>query len=130
MDAVYKALADPSRRHLLDLLRARGGQNLGELCASLAMARQSVTKHLGVLEAAELVVVVWRGREKLHYLNPVPLHAIYARWLSRFDHAQVQALHALKRGVESCPTTTPPSSTSSGSRRQPSGSGTRSRTRS
>jgi len=79
MDAVFKALADPSRRQLLDRLHARNGQTLGEMCERLAMTRQAVSKHLAVLEAANLVVAVKRGREKLHYLNPVPIHEIVER---------------------------------------------------
>jgi DNA-binding transcriptional ArsR family regulator len=101
MDAVFRALADPSRRHLLDVLHRENGQTLGALCESLAMARQSATKHLKVLEEAELVVTVWRGREKLHYLNPVPLHAIYERWIRKFEKTRLQDLHALKKGLES-----------------------------
>jgi len=81
---VFKALADPSRRHLLDRLRERTGQTLGELAAELTMARQSATQHLAVLEAANLVTVVWHGRQKLHYLNPVPLHEIQDRWIGQF----------------------------------------------
>jgi DNA-binding transcriptional ArsR family regulator len=101
VDEVFKALADPSRRHLLDVLHADNGQTLGQLCESLAMARQSVTKHLNVLEAAGLVAVVWRGREKLHYLNPVPLHAVYERWIAKFERSRLQSLVELKRGLES-----------------------------
>ncbi|MGG2309984.1 ArsR/SmtB family transcription factor, partial [Salmonella enterica] len=78
---VFKALADPSRRELLDRLRIENGQTLGELCARLDMTRQAVSKHLAVLEAANLVAVVWQGREKLHYLNPVPIHEIAERWI-------------------------------------------------
>ena len=81
MDKVFKALADPSRRLLLDRLRARNGQTLGELGEHLDMSRQAVTKHLAVLEAANLVVTLWRGREKLHYLNPAPIHEIARRWI-------------------------------------------------
>ena len=76
MDEVFKALADASRRELLDRLRADNGQTLSELCARLAMSRQAVSKHLAILEGANLVATVWRGREKLHYLNPVPIHDI------------------------------------------------------
>jgi DNA-binding transcriptional ArsR family regulator len=85
MDEVFKALADASRRRLLDSLNARNGQSLRELCAGLDMARQSVSKHLAVLEAASLVTVLWRGREKLHYLNVVPINAIAERWISQYD---------------------------------------------
>jgi DNA-binding transcriptional ArsR family regulator len=100
MDDVFKALADPSRRELLDRLRADNGQTLGQLCEHLDMTRQAVTKHLTVLEHAQLVVTVWRGREKLHYLNPVPLHEIYERWISKYERHRLQALSDLKRGLE------------------------------
>jgi DNA-binding transcriptional ArsR family regulator len=100
MDAVFKALADESRRKLLDRLHRDNGQTLGELCAHLDMTRQAVTKHLRLLEAANLVVVVWRGREKLHYLNPVPIHEISERWISKYERHQLQALSDLKRGLE------------------------------
>ena len=92
MDKVFKALADPSRRKLLDGLRAENGQTLGRLCAHLDMTRQAVTKHLAVLEQANLVVVVWRGREKLHYLNPVPIHDIAERWIGKFDRGRLRIL--------------------------------------
>ena len=92
MDAVFKALADESRRKLLDRLRMSNGQTLGELCEHLDMTRQAVTKHLLLLEAANLVVVVWRGREKLHYLNPVPLHEISERWIGKYERHRLQAL--------------------------------------
>ena len=82
---VFRALADPSRRALLDALFKRNGQTLGELCEGMAMTRQAVTKHLALLEDANLVAIVWRGREKLHYLNPVPLHQIYERWIGKFE---------------------------------------------
>jgi DNA-binding transcriptional ArsR family regulator len=100
MDAVFRALADGSRRRLLDVLYEENGRTLGELCAHLDMARQSATKHLAILEEAGLVVVVWRGREKLHYLNPVPLHAIHDRWLRKFDKKRLSALADLKKGLE------------------------------
>ena len=100
MDAVFKALADESRRKLLDLLRQNSGQTLGELCAHLDMTRQAVTKHLLLLEGANLVVVVWRGREKLHYLNPVPLHEISERWIGKYERHRLQALSDLKKGLE------------------------------
>jgi DNA-binding transcriptional ArsR family regulator len=100
MDLVFKALADPSRRQLLDLLHQENGRTLGELCEHLDMSRQAVTKHLAVLEEANLVTVVWRGREKLHYLNPVPLHDIYERWIGKFERQRLRALHELKRGLE------------------------------
>jgi len=99
-DAVFKALADPTRRALLDRLRDRNGQTLGELCEPLDMARQSATQHLGLLEAANLVATVRRGREKLHYLNPVPIHEIAERWIGKYERHRLQALAELKRGLE------------------------------
>lgn len=100
MDAVFKALADPSRRKLLDQLYTHNGQTLSELCKHLDMSRQAVTKHLALLEAANLVVTIWRGREKLHYLNPAPIHEIYDRWLSKYERHQLEALSNLKKGLE------------------------------
>src|SRR5580700_12060803 len=100
MDTVFKALGDPSRRRLLDRLNARGGQSLRELCAGLEMARQSVSKHLAVLEAAGLVTTVRRGREKLHYLNAAPIGDIAERWISRYDRSRVEALADLKKALE------------------------------
>jgi DNA-binding transcriptional ArsR family regulator len=99
-DAVFKALADASRRELLDRLRADNGQTLNELCARLAMTRQAVSKHLGLLEEANLVVTVKRGREKLHYLNPVPIHEIAERWIGKFERSRLQALSKLKKDLE------------------------------
>jgi DNA-binding transcriptional ArsR family regulator len=100
MDAVFKALADPSRRKLLDELRKENGQTLSELCEHLEMTRQAVTKHLVLLEKANLIAVVWRGREKLHYLNPMPLHEIYERWIGKYERHRLQALSDLKKGLE------------------------------
>ena len=100
MDAVFKALADRSRRKLLDRLYRSNGQTLTELCEHLDMTRQAVTKHLALLEAANLVAVVWRGREKLHYLNPVPIHEIYDRWIGKYERHRLEALRDLKRGLE------------------------------
>ncbi|MGV0796153.1 helix-turn-helix domain-containing protein, partial [Mycolicibacterium elephantis] len=100
MDEVFRALADPSRRLLLDNLNVRNGQTLRELCAGLSMARQSVSKHLAVLEAANLITVVWRGREKLHYLNAEPINAIADRWIKQYDRARVHALADLKTALE------------------------------
>jgi DNA-binding transcriptional ArsR family regulator len=100
MDAVFKALADASRRELLDRLRADNGQTLNELCARLDMTRQ-VSKHLAILEAANLVATVRRGREKLHYLNPVPIHEIGERWIGKFESHRLQALSDLKNNLES-----------------------------
>jgi DNA-binding transcriptional ArsR family regulator len=100
MDDVFKALADASRRKLLDVLHKDNGRTLGDLCEYLDMSRQAVTKHLALLEAANLVATVWRGREKLHYLNPVPLHEIYERWISKYERPQLQALSDLKKNLE------------------------------
>jgi DNA-binding transcriptional ArsR family regulator len=100
MDRVFKALADPNRRKLLDLLRADNGRTLGDLCKHLDMSRQAATKHLKLLERANLVVTVWRGREKLHYLNPVPIHEIYERWIGKFERSRLRALYDLKEEME------------------------------
>lgn len=99
-DKVFKALADPTRRTLLDLLRADNGQTLGQLCEHLDMARQSVTQHLGLLEDANLISTVRRGREKLHFINPVPLHDVYERWVRKFEQQRLSLLHDLKRELE------------------------------
>src|SRR3981081_1869819 len=93
IDKVFKALADPSRRKLLDRLHAKNGQTLNELCKGLDMARQSVTHNLGLLEDANLVSVQRQGREKLHYFNPVPIHEIYERWIRKFEQRRLDALH-------------------------------------
>jgi DNA-binding transcriptional ArsR family regulator/uncharacterized protein YndB with AHSA1/START domain len=103
LDDVFRALADPSRRLLLDRLNQRNGQTLRELCAGLEMARQSVSKHLAVLEAANLVTTVRRGREKLHYLNAAPIADISERWINRYDQERVTALADLKRALEETP---------------------------
>jgi len=100
MDKVFKALADPTRRKLLDRLHAENGQTLGELCERLAMTRQAVTKHLVLLEAANLVATLRRGREKLHYLNPVPIHEIAQRWIGKFERQRLQALSDMKKALE------------------------------
>ena len=100
MDEVFKALADESRRLLLDRLHARNGQTLLELCDGLAMTRQAVTKHLAILEAANLVTSLRHGREKLHYLNPVPIHEIGERWIKKFERSKLAALSELKRKLE------------------------------
>jgi DNA-binding transcriptional ArsR family regulator len=99
-DKVFKALADPSRRKLLDLLHANEGQSLGELSEHLDMSRQAVTQHLAVLEAANLVATSWQGREKLHYLNAVPLYEIYERWIAKFERPRLRALRDLKKRLE------------------------------
>jgi DNA-binding transcriptional ArsR family regulator/uncharacterized protein YndB with AHSA1/START domain len=103
IDEVFRALADPSRRLLLDRLNARNGQTLRELCEGLEMARQSVSKHLAVLEAANLVTTVRRGREKLHYLNAAPINELSERWINRYDQERVEALADLKRALEETP---------------------------
>ena len=100
MDEVFRALADPGRRRLLDSLNARNGQTLRQLCSELDMARQSVSKHLAVLEAANLVTTLRRGREKLHYLNAAPIHEIGQRWITQYDRGRVHALSDLKRALE------------------------------
>jgi len=100
MDAVFKALADASRRELLDQLHKSNGQTLSELCGHLDMSRQAVAKHLVLLEEANLVATVWRGREKLHFLNPVPLHEISERWIAKYERPRLDALSDLKRDLE------------------------------
>ncbi|MBB5123094.1 uncharacterized protein YndB with AHSA1/START domain/DNA-binding transcriptional ArsR family regulator [Streptomyces eurocidicus] len=100
MDKVFKALSDATRRRLLDRLHENNGQTLSELCDGLAMSRQAITQHLGLLEAANLVSTTRRGREKLHYLNPVPLHEIQERWIDKFERPRLRALSALKRKAE------------------------------
>jgi len=99
-DKVFKALADPTRRTLLDRLCAQNGQTLGQLCDHLQMTRQSATQHLGLLEDANLISTVRRGREKLHYINPVPLHDVYERWVRKFEQQRLTLLHDLKRELE------------------------------
>ena len=101
MDLVFRALADESRRALLDSLSAKSAQTLGELCSTLSMTRQAVSKHLAILEEANLVATVKRGREKLHYLNPVPIAEIANRWIRKFERARVDALVDLKKKLES-----------------------------
>ncbi len=102
MDAVFKALADESRRSILDHLYTQGGKTLGELCEPFAqiMSRQAVMKHLRILEDAHLITTVWSGREKKHYLNPVPIHAIETRWIRKFEKQRIDALSALKSALE------------------------------
>jgi DNA-binding transcriptional ArsR family regulator len=99
-DKVFKALGDPTRRKLLDLLCDQNGQTLGQLCEHLAMARQSVTQHLDLLEEANLVSTVRKGREKLHFINPVPLHDIYERWVRKFETQRLALLYDLKHSLE------------------------------
>ncbi len=100
MDEVFKALADATRRKLLDRLAEQNGQTLGQLCEHLAMTRQAVTKHLKILEEANLVAVLWQGREKLHYFNPVPIHEISRRWIRKFERQRLDALSDLKHALE------------------------------
>ena len=100
VDAVFKALADPNRRELLDRLFAKNGQTLNELCQGIDMARQSVSQHLDVLEAANLISTQWHGREKLHYVNPVPIHEIYERWIRKYEQQRLTALHDFKTKIE------------------------------
>ena len=100
MDEVFRALADASRRSLLDRLHAKNGQTLNELCDGLAMTRQAVTKHLGILEAASLVTTLRHGREKRHYINPVPIHQIGEHWIRKFERGKLAALSELKRQLE------------------------------
>lgn len=99
-DLLFKALADPSRRRLMDKLHAHDGRTLSALCEHLDMTRQGVTQHLALLEAAKLVVTVRRGREKLHFLNPVPLQEIYERWIAKFEKPRLEALSDLKQRLE------------------------------
>lgn len=100
MDAVFRALADPTRRQLLDSLHARNGQTLNELCAQMDMTRQAVTKHLAILEGANLVSTVRKGREKEHYLNPVPINEIADRWIGKYERGRLRALSKLKTNLE------------------------------
>jgi DNA-binding transcriptional ArsR family regulator len=100
-EAVFRALADKSRRELLDKLHAENGQTLNELCEGLAMTRQAVTKHLGILEDANLVATKRQGREKLHFINPVPINEIAERWIGKFERHRLQALSDMKKALES-----------------------------
>ena len=104
MDAVFKALADESRRKLLDRLHKENGRTLNDLCRDMGMTRQAVSKHLGLLEEANLVTTVKQGREKLHYLNPVPIQQIYMRWIGKFEQSRLEALHHLKEALEASET--------------------------
>lgn len=100
MEPVFRALADASRRALLDRLFEKGGQTLGDLAAGLPMSRQAVAKHLAILEEANLVAIQWRGREKLHWLNPVPIGEIVRRWVGKFEDARIDALTDFKEAIE------------------------------
>ena len=99
-DKVFKALADPGRRKLLDVLHSGDGRTMGELCEHLDMTRQAVAQHLALLEEANLVATQWRGREKLHYLNPVPLYELYERWIAKFERPRLKALRELTKRLE------------------------------
>jgi DNA-binding transcriptional ArsR family regulator len=100
VDAVFRALADPTRREILDRLHASNGQTLGELCTGLEMTRQAVSKHLALLESAGLVSTVRRGREKLHHLDPVPIQEIHDRWIGKYERSRVQAITSLRAALE------------------------------
>ncbi|WP_347835822.1 helix-turn-helix transcriptional regulator [Gracilibacillus sp. JCM 18860] len=100
MDKIFKALADTNRRKLLDQLFEKNGQTLNELCGHLDMTRQSVTKHLTILEEANLIIVEWQGRSKLHYLNTAPIGEIYGRWVKKFEHHRIVSLNELKNSLE------------------------------
>jgi DNA-binding transcriptional ArsR family regulator len=100
LDAAFRALADGSRRALLDRLHEQNGQTLAQLCEGLDMSRQAVTKHLTILEQANLIAVQWQGREKLHYLNPVPIHEIAERWIRKYERGRLRALADLKKRLE------------------------------
>jgi len=99
-DKVFKALADPSRRKVLDLLSVKNGQTLGALCEHLDMKRQSATQHIDILVDANLITTVWKGREKLHFINPVPIHEVYERWVRKFERQRLSLLHDLKTQLE------------------------------
>jgi DNA-binding transcriptional ArsR family regulator len=100
LNLAFKALADPSRRHLLDRLHETNGLTLNELCEPLDMTRQAVSKHLALLEKARLVVIIWYGREKRHYLNPMPIQQIHERWIGKYERHSLQALSQLKKELE------------------------------
>ena len=100
LDAAFRALADSSRRALLDSLCAQNGQTLAQLCEGLDMSRQAVTKHLAILEQANLIAIQWQGREKLHYLNPVPIHEIAERWIRKYERGRLRALTDLKNSLQ------------------------------
>ena len=99
MDLIFKAFADATRRSLLDRLHFRNGQTLGELCEEMEMSRQAVSKHLAILEEAALVIVIWQGREKLHYLNPLPIQEVYDRWFAKYEEHRTRALAELKKAL-------------------------------
>jgi DNA-binding transcriptional ArsR family regulator len=99
-DKVFKALADPNRRKFLDVLYLNNGQTLGALCEHLDMRRQSASQHLEILVEANLVATIWRGREKLHFINPAPIHEVYERWVRKFDRQRLTLLHELKTQLE------------------------------
>jgi len=100
MDEVFKALADAGRRELMDRLHQENGQTLSQLCADSDISRQAVSKHLAILEDAKLIVTIWQGRQKFHYLNPVPLHEIQEHWIAKYERNQMRALYQLKKAME------------------------------
>ena len=100
MDKTFKALADAGRRELLDSLYQQNGQTLSQLCANSDISRQAVSKHLAILEEAKLIVTIWQGRQKLHYLNPAPLHEIHEHWITKYERNQMRALYQLKKAME------------------------------
>lgn len=99
-DLVFKAMADPNRRKVLDLLFSKNGQTLGQLCEELEMQRQSATQHIEILINANLITVIWKGREKLHFINPVPIYEVYERWVRKFEEKRLGFLHDLKKQLE------------------------------
>jgi DNA-binding transcriptional ArsR family regulator len=99
-DLVFKAMADPNRRKVLDLLFSKNGQTLGQLCEELEMQRQSATQHIEILINANLITVIWKGREKLHFINPVPIYEVYERWVRKFEENRLGFLHDLKKQLE------------------------------
>jgi len=99
-DKVFKALADPNRRKVLDVLCTKNGQTLGALCEQLDMKRQSATQHIDLLIDANLITTVWQGREKLHFINPVPIHEVYERWVRKFERQRLSLLHDLKTQLD------------------------------
>jgi DNA-binding transcriptional ArsR family regulator len=100
MDEVFKALADAGRRELLDSLHRENGQTLSQLCADSNISRQAVSKHLAILEEAKLIVTIWQGRQKFHYINPAPLHEIQEHWIAKYERNQMRALYQLKKAME------------------------------
>ncbi len=100
MDEVFKALADAARRELLDSLHRENGQTLKQLCTDSSISRQAISKHLVILEDAKLIITIWQGRQKFHYLNPAPLHEIHEHWIAKYERNQMRALYQLKKAME------------------------------